>query len=151
MASLAKSQDVIGWRNFTKGRISRHFLDIQHEYLTLGCHKTNSEQWVRQFISKTLHITHSQQVFRNFTLHDKQKGGSRRKELSETMEKRDKLRERDVDDTPESSRFLLEMDYDNLMKSNIHNKMYWVAATKAAIKTSQRKATHLVRKRIQLY
>ena len=101
--------------------------------------------------NKLLHITHSQQVFRNFTLHDKQKGWSRRKELSETIENRDKRREIDVDNIPESSRFLLEMDYDNLMKSNIHNKMYWVAATKAAIKTSQRKATHLVRKRIQLY
>ena len=46
----------------------------------------------------------------------------------------DQLRETDIDDIPESSRFLLEMDYDNLMKSSIHNKTYWVVATEAAIK-----------------
>ena len=62
-----------------------------------------------------LHITHNQWIFRNFTLHDKQKGWLGRKEMSKIMEKVDKLRETDVDDIPESSRFLLEMDYDNLI------------------------------------
>ena len=73
MMSLAKSQDVIGWRNFMEGRVSREFLDMQNIHLGLGCHRINGEQWVRQFISKILHITHSQWIFRNFTLHDKQK------------------------------------------------------------------------------
>ena len=73
MTSLAKSQDIIGWKNFMEGRISRHFFDVQNEYLTLGNHRMDAEQWTRQFISKILHITHSQWIFRNFTLHDKQK------------------------------------------------------------------------------
>ena len=34
------------------------------------------------------------------------------------------------------------MDYDNLMKSSIHNKTYWMVATKTAVKASQRKASH---------
>ena len=42
------------------------------------------------------------------------------------------------------------MDYDKLMKSNIHNKTYWVVATEAAIKAGQRKANHGFRKRTQL-
>ena len=68
------------------------------------------------------------------------------------MEKIDQLSETDVDDVPEGSRFLLEMDYDNLMKSNIHNKTYWVevAAMEAAIKAGQRKASRGVRSRTQL-
>ena len=45
-----------------------------------------------------------------------------------------------MDEVPEGSRFLLEMDYDNLMKSNIHNKTYWVVAMEAAIKAGQRAA-----------
>ena len=28
MSQLAKSQDIIGWKNFTKGRISRQFFDM---------------------------------------------------------------------------------------------------------------------------
>ena len=66
------------------------------------------------------------------------------------MEQIDKLRETDVDDIPESSRFLLEMDYGNLMKSNTHNKTYWVGATETAIKAGQGKDAHGARKRTQL-
>ena len=66
------------------------------------------------------------------------------------MEKIDQLSETDVDDVSEVSRFLLEIDYDNLMKSNIHNKTYWVAAMEIAIKAGQRKASRGIRSRTQL-
>ena len=97
-----------------------------------------------------LHITHSQWIFRNFTLHDKQKGWLRRKEISEIIQNIDKLRKTDIDDVPEGSRFLLEMDYDKLIKSDIHNKTYWVVATEAAIVAGRRKADPGLRKRTQL-
>ena len=42
------------------------------------------------------------------------------------------------------------MDYDNLMKSSIHNKTYWVVATETAIKAGQRRANRGVRSRTQL-
>ena len=73
MTSLEKRQGVIGWRNFMKGKISREFLDIQNLHLGLGCHRINGKKCVSQFISKILHITHNQWIFRNFTLRDKQK------------------------------------------------------------------------------
>ena len=150
MTCLAKSQDVIGWKNFMEGRISRQFYDIQSKYLTLGNHRMDAGQWTRQLISKFLHITHSKWIFRNFTLHDKQKGWLRRKKLHEVMEKIDQLGHTNVDKIPEGSRFLLEMDYDNLMKSNIHNKTYWVAAMEAATKAGQRTTNRGVRSRTQL-
>ena len=150
ISCLAKSQDIISWKNFMEGRISRRFFDAQKECLTLENHKIDAEQWTRQFISKILHNAHSQWIFRNFTLHDKRKGWLRRKELHDIMVKIDQLRETDIDDIPVSSRFLLEMDYDNLMKSNIHNKTYWVVATEAAVKAGQRRANCGVRSRTQL-
>ena len=66
------------------------------------------------------------------------------------MENIDKLWETEADDIPESSRFLLEMDFDKLMQSDIHNKPYWVVATEAAIKAGQRKAADEIRKGTQL-
>ena len=138
MRCPAKSQDVIGWKNFMEGRISRWFYHIQNEHLTLGDYNMDALQWTRQLISKVLHITHSQWIFRNFTLHDKQKGWLRRKELHEIMTKIDQLGQTNVNEIPESSRFLLEMDYDNLMKSNIHNKTYWVVAMEAKRPTRER-------------
>ena len=83
--------------------------------------------------------------FRNFTLRDKQKGWLRRKEIHDIMESIDQLGETNVDEVPEGSIFLLEVDYDNLMKSNIHNKTYWVVAMETAIKAGQRKANRGVR------
>ena len=65
------------------------------------------------------------------------------------MERIDQLGETTVEEDPEGSRFLLEMDYDNLMKSNIHNKTYWVVAMEAAIKAGQRKANRGARGRAQ--
>ena len=150
MRALARSQDIIGWRNFMEGRISREFLDIQNLHLGLGNHRINGEQWIKQFISKILHVTHSQWIFRNFSLHDKQKGWLRRKELNDVMTKIDELRETAADSVPKGSEFLLEMDYERLMNSDIHSKTYWVVATEAAIKAGQRKANHGVRTRTQL-
>ena len=66
------------------------------------------------------------------------------------MDKIETLRETEVDNVPESSRFLLEMDYESLMHSDIHSKTYWVVATEAAIKAGQRKANRGIRKRTQL-
>ena len=62
--------------------------------------------------------------------------------MSEIVEKIDKLRGRRVyswvvEDIPDSSRFLHEMDYDNLMKSNIHNKTYCLVSTEATIYQSR--------------
>ena len=66
------------------------------------------------------------------------------------MVKIDTMRETEADDVPESSKFLLEMDYDKLMSSDIHNKTYWVVAMEAAIKSGQRKANRGIRQRTQL-
>ena len=63
------------------------FIEIQGVHLALVCHRIHGEQWVRQFMSKILHITHSQWIFKNFTLYDRRKSWLRRKEMSKVMEK----------------------------------------------------------------
>ena len=67
IASISGSHDIIGWKNFMEGRISRHFFYIQNEYLILGNHRIDAEQLIKQFISKILHVAHSQWIFGNFT------------------------------------------------------------------------------------
>ena len=95
-------------------------------------------------------MTHSQWIFSNFKLHDKQQEWLRWKELHGIMVRIDQLRETDIGNIPESSRFLLEIDYDNLIKSSIHNKTYWVVAKEAAIKAGKRKANRGAISRTQL-
>ena len=61
----------------------------------------NGEQWVKQYISKILYIIHSQLIFRNSALHDKQKGWLRRKDMNDIMEKIEQLWETDVNEISE--------------------------------------------------
>jgi hypothetical protein len=66
--ALAESQDLIGWRDFTKGYISTHFYAIQSFHLTMLISHLNGEVWTKQFISKLLQLTHSQWILKiNFT------------------------------------------------------------------------------------
>ena len=50
--------------------------------------------------------------------------------MSVVAEKIEKLCETDINNTPEDNIFLSEMDYQSLIQSDIHNKNYWVIATK---------------------
>jgi hypothetical protein len=61
--ALAKSQDLIGWRDFTEGYISTHFYSIQSFHLAMSSGYINGEDWTKQFISKILPIMHSQWIF----------------------------------------------------------------------------------------
>ncbi len=71
MHALAESQDKTGWRNFTQGYISSHFYNIQRFHLLMSNNLLNGSDWAKQSISKLLHITHSQWIYRNISLHDR--------------------------------------------------------------------------------
>jgi hypothetical protein len=77
---LVSSQTRIGWRNFMEGRISMHFYRLQFCHLIYARTNMTAGSWVKTFISKLLHITHSQWIFRNFMLHEKTHGLLRMKE-----------------------------------------------------------------------
>jgi hypothetical protein len=60
MKALAWSQDTIGYRNFMEGHISIHFYKIQNFHLAMSSSFLNAADWTKQFISRILHVTHSQ-------------------------------------------------------------------------------------------
>jgi hypothetical protein len=60
MKALAQSQDKIGYCNFMEGHILTHFYEIQNFHLAMSSSFLNGADWAKQFISKILHITHSQ-------------------------------------------------------------------------------------------
>ena len=51
----------------------------------------NGEDWTKQFISKLLQITHSQWIFRNFSLHDRTHGYLRNKKADKILQLINKL------------------------------------------------------------
>jgi hypothetical protein len=54
-----------------EGCFSTHFYFIQHYHLALSGSYLNGSNWTKSLISKLLHITHSQWIYHNFTLHYK--------------------------------------------------------------------------------
>ena len=98
----------------------------------------NGADWVKNFISRLLHISHGQWVLRNFTLHDQTRGYLRLQERRQVLEEMDRLAEADPANIPQESLFLLEVDFSSLLRSSFERQSYWVMAMKAARRTGQR-------------
>jgi hypothetical protein len=69
--ALARSQDLIGCRDFTEGYISTHFYEIQSFHLAMSSSYLSGKDWTKQYISKLLQITHSQWIYCNISLHNR--------------------------------------------------------------------------------
>lgn len=133
MMTIALSQDTIGWRNFMEGRVSRHIYTLQRAHLLTSSSHLTAHNWMKHFISKVLHITHSQWLFRNFMLHDSAAGYLRLKERATLAVQIDSLMSAQSSSIPEECRFLLEFDVDRLLQSDTNMQHYWVSAMEAAL------------------
>ncbi len=137
MKAFATCQDKIGWRNFMEGCISTHFYFIQHYHLALSGSYLNGSNWTKSLISKLLHITHSQWIYWNFTLHDKLCGYLHKEKIEDIRLIIEELAEIPPKETPKESKFLLEINFGKLTKSHIENQQYWIIALQAAITAGQ--------------
>jgi hypothetical protein len=96
------------------------------------------ETWIKTFISHLLHITHSQWIYRNISLHHHRFGAIEHKERHELLREIDILLETDPDEVAEESKFLLEIDFQQLQDSPTTEQSYWVHAMKAAVRAGRR-------------
>jgi hypothetical protein len=130
--ALARSQDLIGWREFTEGNISTHFYEIQSFHLAMSSSFLNGEDWTKHFISKLLQITHSQWIYRNVSLHGRQQGYLHKKNAEEIMREIKSLSTLAPEDIPKASRYLLEINFTELSKFHTETQKYWILAVTAA-------------------
>ncbi len=132
--ALAAKQDLIGWRDFMEGHISTHFYAIQSFHLAMSSSYLNGEDWTKQFISRILHIMHSQWIFRNVSLHDRMHGYLRNQKAKEILHQINVLSDLAPEEIPEASGFLLEIYFSKLSKSHLKTQKYWMLAVDAALK-----------------
>jgi hypothetical protein len=133
MKALAQSQDMIGYRNFMEGHILTHFYKIQNFHLAMSSSFLNGADWAKQFISKILHVTHSQWIFRNISLHDKINSYLHKKKSEEIALELELLAGIAPEDVPAKSQFLLEINFSKLSKFHIESQKYWILAINAAL------------------
>jgi hypothetical protein len=67
---MAVEQDVIGWRRFMEGMISKQLVCIQADYRAHTGEGIRAMAWASQFVVWLLEVTHSQWIYRNIQVHD---------------------------------------------------------------------------------
>jgi hypothetical protein len=143
LIKAAASQDLIGWTEFLHGKISINIETIQDLHCTLSPCRITGSDWMKGLASHLMHASHSQWIFRNFTLHDKQRGYLRLQQRKDLLRELDKLIDTPPDEVPEGSRYLLELDYSDLYNASFERQSYWVLAMKAARRAGRRAQAHL--------
>jgi len=138
MKEAAASQDEIGWVEFLHGKVSVEIAAIQDIHCKLSSCRMTCDDWMKHFVGKLLLISHSQWLYRNFTLHDKTRGYLRLRRRQEVLEEVDRLMDTNPDDIPQESQYLLEMDFTTLYNSSFERQSYWVLAMKAARRAGRR-------------
>ena len=124
-----------------EGRISKHFFSMQHAHISTSSSSLTLRSWSRKFISLVLQITHSQWLFRNFSLHDTSAGLLRTQDRAHAAAMIDTLMQVRPSRIPQDCRFLLEFDTDGLLKSNQDTQHYWIAAVEASLHAGSTRAT----------
>ena len=81
---LGKSMDVIGWRHFLEGMVSKEAVQIQSNWANIGGSSLITDNWTKGLTVKLLEVTHGQWLYRNMQVHDTVCGSEavqRKKEL----------------------------------------------------------------------
>ena len=73
---LTQSQDLIGWKRFMEGMISKEITCIQKSYLVLSSYHLSIERCTTGLITKLLEVTHGQWLYRNVHVHNSISGTS---------------------------------------------------------------------------
>ena len=145
LRDAAKSQDDIGWRQLMEGKLSKKIVDLQVAHCQISDTRMTGRDWAKHFIGRILAITHSQWIYRNYILHERTRGYLRLQERKQVLLEIERLADLDPAELPESSRFLLEVDFDTLLLDNHEKQSYWVRAVRAAIRGGRRAATRMRR------
>jgi hypothetical protein len=95
---------------------------MQQEYLKTRKARINSQDWIKQLITRLIKISHTQWIVQNLTLHDRQHGHLTKLHQEELAAEMERLH----------SRFLLDFDIDDLAEGDIANQEHWILAMRAA-------------------
>ena len=111
---LAKTQDMIGWRNFTEGKLTRYFRVVQRQYLERVGASLTADSWIKAFICKLMEMTHGMWIFRCISKHHRTKGAlvlASKAKLFKEIESQLALGEEAL---AEEDRWMLEVDVGQL-------------------------------------
>ena len=79
---LGTSQDLIGYRRFMEGMVSKECKALQYQYSVIRGSKHSVDKWAWGLVTRLLEVTHGQWLYRNIQVHDSVTGtiATKRKE-----------------------------------------------------------------------
>ena len=132
MRSIARDIDEIGWINFVEGKVPSSLFALQRTCTPSARRHLSAASWAKGFLSRLLHLAHSQWIYRNVSLHDKSSGYLKRLRSRDMLRELGRLLETNPDEVPEDCRFLLEVDHASLEGASLDRQAYWILAVEAA-------------------
>jgi hypothetical protein len=72
--TFARSQDMIGWRQFLKGMVSKKLFSLLQEISLQPGYTMDLNNWMSELITHLLEITHSLWIYRNVVVHNNAAG-----------------------------------------------------------------------------
>ena len=135
---LADQLDTIGWDNLMFGMIGSLLRPFQRNHLITSTSMLTPDDWTKQFITKVLHITHGQWIYRNVSRHHSKHGLLKDLERQSLLQEIEQYLSVSPEDVPEDSRFLLEIDFQSIRTAATESQSYWVHAMRAAVKAGRR-------------
>ena len=63
MQIVARSQDRIGWRHFTEGKVTMDIRDLQWVHMASKKTRLTVDSWMKGFVGKLIDMTHKQWIF----------------------------------------------------------------------------------------
>jgi hypothetical protein len=130
--TLADSMDLIGWRRFMEGMISKEVLAIQRKEEDDGKSYMSLENWGAGLVTKLLEVTHGQWLYRNVHVHDFVSGQNARKRKEALRRELEYQIVLGGDGLAEEDHYLLEINLDDLYLLSGEDQVYWLLAFKTA-------------------
>ena len=129
---LGESQDLIGYRRFMEGMISKECRAIQQQYSTICGAKYSVDKWARGLVTRLLEVTHGQWLYRNIQVHDSVTGTIATKKKEEIQREIERQQEQGDTGLLVEDRYLMEVNLEDLETSSGERQAYWLLAIKAA-------------------
>ena len=133
LIEAAKMQDRIGWLELMQGKLAIQLVRIQEGYCAANNNGLDGKSWSTNIITQLLEMSHSQWLYRNFSLHHHTQGYLHRLEETNLRKTARELRELRPEAVPATSQYLLEIDI-AAEEQTFTSVSYWVLAMKAALK-----------------
>jgi hypothetical protein len=129
---MAHHTDMIGWRRFMEGMISKSLRDIQSTYASFAGSCLSMTHWTTRVITKLLKITHGQWLYRCIQVHESATGTlrtARKEELQREIEAQQDMGSAGL---LEDDQFLAEVNLEDLESSSGERQEYWLLAIRGA-------------------